>query len=142
MENFAPVLVCFACHYCAYTAADMAGVGRLAYPAGLHIIKVPCTGSVESKQMLRPLQKGADGVLVAGCTEGDCHFKSGNLRARGRVAHMRALLEEIGLEPDRLQMTMMTAGQGEVFAAEAARFYEQIKALGPSPVRLGAKRAA
>lgn len=142
MSDFEPVLVCFACYYCAYTAADMAGVERLTYPAGLHIIKVPCTGSIEGKQMLRPLQKGADGVLVAGCIEGDCHFRSGNLHALGRVKHLRALLEEIGVEPDRLQMTMMTAGQGQVFAAEAARFYEQIKAMGPSPVKLGAKQAA
>lgn len=120
----------------------MAGMGRLAYPAGLHIIKVPCTGSIEGKQMLRPLQKGADGVLVAGCTEGDCHFRSGNLRARSRLEHLRALLEEIGLEPDRLQMTMMTAGQGEVFAAEATRFHQCITELGPNPVRLGGKKAA
>ena len=142
MSDFEPVVVVFACDYCAYTAADVAGRMNLSYPAGVKILRVPCTGKVERIHILRALQKGADGVLVAGCLEGDCHFKSGNLRAAARVASVQKLLEEIGMEGGRVAMAHMSAGQGEVFAQTARDFCKQISELGPNPIKQGAKKAA
>jgi F420-non-reducing hydrogenase iron-sulfur subunit len=134
METFEPVIVAFCCHYCAYTAADMAGTMRLSYPANVKIVRVPCSGKVDTIHMMKALEKGADGVLVAGCLEGDCHFKNGNAKAARRVTFVRKLLEEIGIEPERLSMVTMSAGMGRRFARIANEFTEQIRKLGPNPV--------
>lgn len=137
MEKFEPVIVAFCCHYCAYTAADMAGSMRLSYPTNVKIVRVPCSGKVDTIHMMKALEKGADGVLVAGCLEGDCHFKSGNTKAIKRVTFVQKLLEEIGIEPERLAMVMMSAGMGMRFAQIANEFTEQIRKLGPNPVCAG-----
>mgnify|MGYP001293318504 CR=1 FL=1 len=139
MENFEPVIVAFCCHYCAYTAADMAGSMRLSYPANVKIVRVPCSGKVDTIHMMKALEKGADGVMVAGCLEGDCHFKSGNTKAARRVVFVKKLLEEIGIEAERLAMFTMSAGMGTRFAQVAGEFTEQIRKLGPNPVRAGLK---
>ena len=89
MENFEPVIVAFCCHYCAYTAADMAGSQRLSYPPNVKIIRVPCSGKVDALHIVKAFEKGADGVYVAGCLEGDCHFKNGNSRAARRVEYVK-----------------------------------------------------
>ena len=99
MENFEPEIVAFCCHYCAYTAADMAGSKRISYPSNVKIIRVPCTGKVDALHLMKALEKGADGVYVAGCLEGDCHFKNGNLRAKARVARVQKFLEDLGWKP-------------------------------------------
>jgi len=140
--GFEPTIVCFACEYCAYTAADMAGALRLAYPANVKTIRVPCSGKVDVLHILRSLQKGADGVLVAGCIMGDCHFIKGNLRATKRVEYAQQMLEEIGVGGDRVKMIYVSAGQGAVFAKEASVFTEKIKKLGPNPIKEGADKAA
>lgn len=134
MENFEPTIVAFCCHYCAYTAADMAGSMRLSYPANVKIIRVPCSGKVDTIHMMKALEKGADGALVAGCLEGDCHFKSGNTKAAKRVEFVKKLLEEIGIEPERLAMVTMSAGMGTRFAQVANEFTDEIRKLGPNPV--------
>lgn len=134
MGNFEPVIVAFCCHYCAYTAADMAGSMRLSYPSNVKIIRVPCTGKVDTKHILQAFQKGADGVYVAGCLEGDCHFKNGNIKAARRVAKAKKLLSEIGIEEERVEMITMSAGMGERFAQTATEITEKIRNLGPSPV--------
>ncbi|WP_300463623.1 hydrogenase iron-sulfur subunit [Desulfobacula sp.] len=135
MENFEPEIVAFCCHYCAYTAADMAGSKRISYPPNVKIIRVPCTGKVDAIHMMKAFEKGADGVYVAGCLEGDCHFKNGNTRAGYRVAYVQKILEELGWEKDRLAMITMSAGMGERFARTAREFTEKIKELGPSPIK-------
>ncbi len=135
MKNFEPEIVAFCCHYCAYTAADMAGSKRLPYPPNVKIIRVPCTGKVDALHMMRAFEKGADGVYVAGCLEGDCHFKNGNIRAGQRVAYVQKILEDLGIEPQRLEMIMMSAGMGERFAQTAFEFTEKIRELGPCPVK-------
>lgn len=135
MENFEPVIVAFCCHYCAYTAADMAGSQRLPYPPNVKIIRVPCSGKVDALHIVRAFEKGADGVYVAGCLEGDCHFKNGNVRASRRVAYVKKYLEEIGIESERLEMVMMSAGMGQRFAQTATEITEKIRKLGPSPIR-------
>ena len=142
MENFEPVIVAFCCHYCAYTAADMAGSMRLSYPANVKIVRVPCSGKVDTIHMMKALEKGADGVLVAGCLEGDCHFKNGNTKAAKRVTFVKQLLEEIGIEPDRLAMVTMSAGMGTRFAQIAGEFTEEIRKLGPNPVCAGSGTCA
>ena len=107
---------------------------RLDYPANIKIIRVPCTGKVDVMYLLRSIQKGADGVYVVGCLEGTCHYKEGNFRARERVDYVRMLLEEIGLEADRVRMYNLSSGEGPTFAAYAREMTENIKALGPNPI--------
>ena len=135
MENFEPEIVAFCCHYCAYTAADMAGSKRISYPSNVKIIRVPCTGKVDAIHIMKALEKGADGVYVAGCLEGDCHFKTGNTRASHRVAKVQKILEDLGWEKERVAMINMSAGMGERFAQTALEFTQTIKNLGPSPVK-------
>ena len=134
MEPFEPTIVAFCCHYCAYTAADMAGSMRLAYPPNVKILRVPCSGKVDAIHIMKALEKGADGVLVAGCLEGDCHFKNGNVKALQRVTYLQRFLEEIGIEPERVKMVTMSAGMGIRFAKIATEFTGSIRELGPSPV--------
>jgi F420-non-reducing hydrogenase iron-sulfur subunit len=137
MESFAPVIVAFCCHYCAYTAADMAGSMRLSYSPNVKIIRVPCSGKVGAIHIMRALQKGADGVYVAGCLEGDCHFKDGNVKAAKRVRYVKNLLDEIGIGGERVEMITVSAGMGERFAQTAIDFTEKIRKLGPNPVKTG-----
>jgi len=141
MENFEPEIVAFCCHYCAYTAADMAGSQRISYPSNVKIIRVPCTGKVDAIHLMKALEKGADGVYVAGCLEGDCHYKNGNLRAKARVIKVKKILEDLGWETERVAMINMSAGMGEHFAQTAREFTEKIKELGPNPVKLTASKA-
>lgn len=136
MENFEPVVVAFACHYCAYTAADMAGTKRLSYPPNVKIIRVPCTGKVDMIHIMKAFEKGADGVCVAACLDGDCHFKTGNMRAARHVDYLKKFLDEIGVGGERLEMVSISAGMGEKFAQIATEITEKIRKLGPSPVRI------
>ena len=104
---------------------------RLSYPTNIRIIKVPCTGRVAIIHLLKAFEKGADGVFVAGCLEGDCHYQSGNLRAKKRVGYVKKLLESIGVEGDRIAMYNLSAGMGPQFAAIAKEMTEKIRMLGP-----------
>jgi len=138
MENFEPIIVAFCCHYCAYTAADMAGSQRLPYPSNVKIVRVPCSGKVDALHITTAFEKGADGVYVAGCLEGDCHFKNGNEKAARLVAYVQNYLEEIGIEPERLEMVRVSAGMGHRFAQIATEITEKIRKLGPSPIKAAA----
>ncbi len=133
--DFQPEIIVFACHYCAYAAADLAGVMRLDYPSNIRIIKLPCTGKLEVIHLLRALEAGADGVYAAGCMEGECHFLKGNLWARKRVEHVKRLLVELGIEPERVEMYNMSSAMGARFAEVATEFTERIKQLGPNPAK-------
>ena len=113
---------------------------RLNYPSNIKIINVPCTGRVDILHLLRALEDGADGVYVAGCLEGDCHYLKGNFKARRRVNYVKKVLEELGIEPERVEMYNLSAAQGPRFAEIAREMYAKIKELGPSPVKL--KQAA
>ncbi|NNG01598.1 MAG: hydrogenase iron-sulfur subunit [Desulfobacteraceae bacterium] len=133
MEEFDPVIVAYCCHYCAYTAADMAGSMRLGYPPGIKIIRVPCTGKVDPLHVMRALMDGADGVLIAGCLKGDCHFKNGNIKALKRTAYLKQWMDEIGIESERVEMVMMSAGMGKQFVRIVTDFLDNIRLLGPCP---------
>ena len=115
---------------------------RLRYPTNVKIVKVPCSGRVAIIHMLKALEEGADGVMVAGCLEGDCHYQSGNLRARKRVNYVREILEKIGMEPDRVAMYNLSAGEGPRFAEIAREMTEKVKELGPSPIKNAKKMAS
>ena len=130
-----PVILAFCCHYCAYAAADLAGSLRLSYPPNVRVLRVPCSGKVEINQILRAFEWGVDGVIVAGCLEGGCHFLEGNLRARKRVERARQLLDEIGLGCERLEMFNLSSAEGPRFAEIARDMTERLRRLGPSPLR-------
>ena len=133
--DFEPEVITFACHYCAYAAADLAGSMRLQYPTNIRMIKLPCTGKLEVIHILKAIQAGADGVYAAGCLEGECHYLKGNLWARKRINHVKALLEELGIEPERVEMYNMSSAMGAKFAEVATEFVNRIKELGPNPVK-------
>jgi F420-non-reducing hydrogenase iron-sulfur subunit len=135
--DFEPDIIVFACHYCAYAAADLAGSMRLQYPSNIRMIKLPCTGKLEVVHVLKALEAGADGVYAAGCMEGECHYLKGNLWARRRIDYVKKLVAELGIEPERVEMFNMSSAMGARFAEVATEFTELIKRLGPSPVRRG-----
>jgi len=134
-EGFEPEIIVFACHYCAYAAADLAGSMRLQYPPNIRMIKLPCTGKLEVIHILKAFEAGADGVYAAGCLEGECHYLKGNLWARRRIGHAKTLLEELGMDPQRVEMFNMSSAMGPAFAKAAREFTERIRHLGPNPVR-------
>jgi F420-non-reducing hydrogenase iron-sulfur subunit len=109
---------------------------RLEYPVNIKIIRVPCTGKVDVMHMLGSIQKGADGVYCVGCLEGSCHYNEGNLRCRERVEYVGMLLEEVGIEGDRVRMYNLSSGEGPTFAEYAREMTEHIMALGPNPLNL------
>jgi coenzyme F420-reducing hydrogenase delta subunit len=109
---------------------------RLQYPANVRVIRLLCTGKTDPIFFLKAFEGGADGVFVAGCMEGNCHFLEGNLRARKRVQYAKGLLEEVGIGGQRLEMYNMSAGEGAKFAAAAEEMTARIRALGPSPLRV------
>jgi len=134
-ETFEPEIVAFSCHYCAYAAADLAGVMRLSYPPNVKIVKLPCTGRLDPLYVLQAFEKGADGVFVAGCLEGNCHYLSGNTQAARRVSFLKKLLDEVGVGGERLEMFHMSSAEGTRFAEVATEMTERIRKLGPTPVR-------
>ena len=102
---------------------------RLSYPANVKMIQVPCTGRVDILHLLRAIEDGADGVYVAGCLEGECHFLTGNLKARKRVEYVKKLLDEIGIEPQRVEMFNLSAGEGPRFAEIATEMVERVRVI-------------
>jgi F420-non-reducing hydrogenase iron-sulfur subunit len=137
-----PKIVAFCCNYCAYAAADLAGAKRMQYPANIRIVHAPCTGKVEMEHILEAFEGGADGVLIAGCLEGGCHFQEGNLRARKRVERIQKILDEIGLDGRRLTMTNLSAAMAPTFVERVQETVKTIRSLGPNPLRTRAAEAS
>jgi len=113
----------------------------LNYPTNIKIIRVPCTGKVDILHVLRAFEKGADGVYAVGCMEGDCHFTSGNFRARKRIEQAKALLDTVGVGGERVEMFNLASSEGPMFAKIANEFCEKIAGLGPNPIKLKKKAA-
>ena len=134
-KAFEPEIVVFCCNYCSYAAADLAGSIRMDYPPNVKIIHVPCSGRVDAITLLRTLEAGADGVYVTGCMEGDCHFVTGNYKAKKRVAYVKKLVADAGMEPERVQMFNISASDAPLFAEVARQMTEIIRKLGPNPIR-------
>jgi len=109
---------------------------RLEYPANIKIIRLPCSGKIDIMHLIRAIQQGADGAYVVGCLEGTCHYNEGNYRARERVEHVQMLLNEVGIEGDRVRMYNLSSGEGPTFAAYAKEMTEHIRKLGPNPLNI------
>ena len=124
-----PKIIAFCCHYCAFTAADLAGTMRQQYPTNIHIVRLPCTGKVHMNMLLQAFVDGADAVMVAGCEEGSCHFLEGNIRAKKRVENTKQKLEEVGINPEKLEMYHIAASEGPLFAQTSREFTDKIKKI-------------
>jgi F420-non-reducing hydrogenase iron-sulfur subunit len=136
-SEFQPKIVGFLCNWCSYAGADLAGVSRIQYPPNLRIVRVMCSGRIHPALILEAFRNGADGVLVAGCHLGDCHYISGNYKAKNRVLMLKKVLEQLGLEPERLRLEWVGASEGDRFAKVIKDMTEEIKKLGPSPLKNG-----
>jgi coenzyme F420-reducing hydrogenase delta subunit len=131
ITEFEPNIIGFLCNWCSYAGADLAGTSRIQYPPNIKIIRVMCSGRVNPMFVVNALQQGADGVLIGGCHPGDCHYQSGNFLARRRISILKKLLEFMGIEPDRVRMTWVSAAEGKKFAEVVKEVTEDIKKLGP-----------
>jgi coenzyme F420-reducing hydrogenase delta subunit len=140
-DKHEPLILALCCHYCAYAAADLAGSMRLQYPATVRMLRFPCTGKIEPNDILNAFERGIDGVFVAGCLEGGCHFVEGNVRARSRIDRLQGMMREIGLEPERLEMYNLSSAEGGRFAEIVTEMTDRLKKLGPSPLRRNAGEA-
>ena len=134
-ENFEPLLIAFCCQYCSYSAADLAGSMRLQYPPNVRIVRTPCTGRLEVEFFMKAFEKGADGILVAGCLEGGCHFTEGNLLAKGRVGYTRKFLSESGPGGGADPHDQHIGGQARPFVDHVNEMLATLKKLGPSPLK-------
>ncbi len=130
-----PKIIAFLCNWCSYAGADLAGVSRLQYPSNTRTIRVMCTGTISPHHILKAFQKGADGVIVAGCHIGDCHYLKGNYMTIKRVAILRELLRFTGFEEERLHLDWVSASEGTKFAELIRGFTQKIKELGPSQLK-------
>jgi F420-non-reducing hydrogenase iron-sulfur subunit len=134
-DTFEPLLIAFCCQYCSYSAADLAGSMRLQYPTNVRIIRTPCTGRLEVEFFMKAIEKGADGILVAGCLEGGCHFTEGNLLAKGRVGYTQQFLAETGLEAERIRMINISAAQARPLVDHINDMLATLSNLGPNPLK-------
>jgi F420-non-reducing hydrogenase iron-sulfur subunit len=135
MTDFEPRIVAFLCNWCSSTAADLAGTSRIQYPPNVRIIRLMCSGQLDPIYVAKAVLEGADGVLIGGCHPGDCHYQSGNFKARRRVAILREVLGQLGLEPERVWLRWISASEGQYFADTVTEMVAEIKALGPSALR-------
>ena len=131
-SEWEPKLVGFLCRWCSYAGADLAGTSRIKYPPNIRIIKVPCSGRVDPLFILKALRLGIDGVLVSGCHPGDCHYQTGNYRARRRMAIVKRFLEYVGVEPERVQASWVSASEGSKFAEVVGEVTRALREAGPN----------
>ncbi len=130
-EQFEPVIVGFLCNWCSYRAADLAGTSRKKYAPNLRAIRVMCSGRVDPQFILKALLEGADGVMIAGCHPGECHYVEGNIKALRRYILLKRMLNQWGIEEERVQLVWASASEGNVLAAAVDRMTEELRALGP-----------
>ena len=130
--EFEPLIIGFCCNWCSYAGADLAGTSRYEYPHNIRLIRVMCTQMIPPWLVVDALTKGADGVLITGCHPGDCHYVDGNLKAQRRVDALAVMLQDMGLEPERLKLEWVSAGEGEKFARVVRDFTEEVRRLGPN----------
>jgi F420-non-reducing hydrogenase iron-sulfur subunit len=134
-KDFEPRILAFTCNWCSYAGADLAGVSRMQYPPNVRLIKVMCSGRVTPAMLLGAFEKGIDGVIFSGCHIGDCHYISGNEKAQIVYERTKKLMKALGLDPKRLRQEWVSAAEGERFARIMTEFTEEMKSLGPSPIR-------
>jgi len=129
--SFEPRILGILCTWCSYSGADSAGQSHTAYPPNVEVVRVMCSGRVDPTFIVSALADGADGVLVCGCHPGDCHYINGNCKAAGRMAVLSAMLEQLGIEPQRVRLEWISASEGGRYAELVAEMTEQVRALGP-----------
>ena len=134
MVRFEPKIIVFLCDFCSYAAADLAGTSRMRYPPNIRTIRLMCTGRLDPVYVLEAFKRGADGVLIAGCHFGDCHFISGNYKAQRRVVLLKRILEQLGVEPQRLRFETVSAGEAHRFVKIVTEVVDEITKLGPCKV--------
>ena len=132
--SFEPKIVGLLCNWCSYTAADLAGTSRIKYSPSFHIVRVMCSGSVDSVYILRALLEGADGVMIAGCKPGDCHYMSGNYKARRRATILKTVLKTLGLDENRVWVRWISASEGAKLAETVNQFVEELKKKPRNPL--------
>ncbi len=132
-ESWQPRILAFVCRWCTYAGADLAGTSRLKYPPQIRIVKLPCSGRIDPLFLLRGFQMGADGILVSGCHPGDCHYTSGNYIARRRWILFRELLDFVGMDPERVHFSWVSAAEGAKFVEVVKRVTEAVRSVGPFP---------
>ncbi|RLI68575.1 methyl-viologen-reducing hydrogenase subunit delta [Candidatus Heimdallarchaeota archaeon] len=133
-NSFEPNLLAFCCNWCSYAGADLAGLSRLKVPHNVRIIRTMCSGRVDPQFVIDALENGADGVLIAACHPGDCHYINQNYKTIKRVELIHKLFESIGIEKERLRLAFISAGEGNKFADTITEMVEQLKQLGPNPL--------
>ena len=134
-DKYEPTIVAFLCNWCTYTAADLAGTSRLVYPANVKIIRMMCSGMVDPKYVVKAFLEGADGVLIGGCWPGDCHYINGNLKARRRVALLHEVIDQVGIDRERLWLRWVAASEGNMFSEIVEEMTGKLRDMGPNPLR-------
>ncbi len=130
-ESFEPLIIGFTCNWCSYRAADLAGTARVKYPPNVRLIRLMCSGRLDPTFVLKALSGGADGVLITGCHPGECHYLEQNYKALRRYTLLRKLLQQFGLEPERIKLVWASAAEGVQLAQKIGEMVEEIRALGP-----------
>jgi F420-non-reducing hydrogenase iron-sulfur subunit len=136
MADFEPKILGFLCNWCCYAGADLAGTSRMQYPPTIRIIRIMCTARMDPAYILKAFAEGADAVFIGGCHFGDCHYVSGNYKADKRIKFVKDILEDLGIEKDRLMLRWISASEGEIFQKTMEDFTSRVKKLGPSPLRV------
>lgn len=131
MSNFEPNIIAFLCNWCSYAGADLSGTSRYKYPANIKILRVMCSGRVNPLMIVQAFREGVDGVVISGCHPGDCHYTQGNYFARRRFILFRRFLEFLGINPERLALSWVSASEGKRFADLMGEVTEKIRDLGP-----------
>jgi len=134
-EEFMPKILAFLCNWCSYAGADLAGTSRLKYPPSILPIRVMCSSRVDPLFVVKAYLGGIDGILVAGCHPGDCHYDKGNYYTRRRFALLKKIFEEINVDSDRLLLSWISASEGTKYAKVATEFTEKIKKLGENSAK-------
>jgi F420-non-reducing hydrogenase iron-sulfur subunit len=133
---FEPKIIGMCCNWCAYAGADLAGINRNQYPVNIRMIRVMCSGTIDPLYVVKAFKGGADGVFIGGCHPGDCHYQSGNYKAQRRIILLKKAISEIGLDPRRIRLEWVSAAEGQRFAKLITEFTEEIRKLGPNPLKL------
>jgi F420-non-reducing hydrogenase iron-sulfur subunit len=135
MDDFEPRIIGFFCNWCTYAGADLAGTSRIQYPPNIRVIRLMCSGALDPVYVIKALLEGADGVLIGGCHPADCHYQSGNYKARRRVAILQSILKQMGFEPERVWLRWISASEGRYFADTVTEMVAKLKELGPNPLK-------
>ncbi|MFH1415190.1 MAG: hydrogenase iron-sulfur subunit [Elusimicrobiota bacterium] len=131
MNDYSPKIIAFLCNWCSYAGADMAGSARREVPPNVRIVRVMCSGRVDPQLVVKSFQEGADGVMILGCHPGDCHYKEGNYNMLKRYRLLKNMLEQFGIENERLLLDWVSASEGEKFSKVVNEMTERVRSLGP-----------